>query len=276
MIRSAKSAQPRRSRHFQPRALVAAPWSADAIVLPDALAHSIEAAAAARSPEPTIRALLRLYRFDSLSYFVTRTVGGVLTAELMWTTLPERWSAIYRRDAFASVDPRLARTRGQIGPRLWDASDCARDIRRRVFLSEAARFGVCSGVAVALTDGALNQVTVTFDRKESPVSAARREATLASVGNLTVTAIALHESVLKWRVGNGPDRPAIAPALTLRERDCLALAARGMTSADIGTKLCVAERTVNFHFSNIKTKLGAMNRPEAIARGIAMGLVTFD
>lgn len=276
MIRSAKSAQPRSSQVFRPRAFVAAPWSTDAIVLPDALAHSIEAAAAAQSPEPTIRALLRRYRFDSLSYFATRAVGGVLTAHLMWTTLPESWSVLYRREAFAGVDPRLARARGQIGPRLWDAGDYARDIRRRAFLSEAARYGVCSGVAVALTDGAMNQVTVTFDRAESPIRAARREATLASVGDLTVTAIALHESVLKWRVGGGADGAPGAPALTLRERDCLELAARGMTSADIGTKLCVAERTVNFHFSNIKTKLRAMNRPEAIARGIAMGLVTVD
>lgn len=276
MTRSAKSAQPRRSQHFRPRAFVAAPWTADAIVLPDALAQSIETAAAAPSPESTIRTLLRQYHFDSLSYFATRTAGGVPTAALMWTTLPERWSAMYRRDAFASVDPRLARVRGQIGPRLWDASDCAADIRRRVFVAEAARFGVCSGVAVALTDGAMNQVTVTFDRAESPMSAACREATLASVGDLTVTAIALHESVLKWRVGGGPNGSPDAPALTLRERDCLELAARGMTSADIGSKLCVAERTVNFHFSNIKTKLGAMNRPEAIARGIAMGLVTVE
>ena len=276
MNRKAKSAPARRSEQFRPHTVVAAPWSANAIVLPDALAQSIETAAAAHSPEPTIRALLLRYRFDSLSYFVTRTVGGVLAAELMWTTLPEAWSAMYRRDAFASVDPRLARTGGQIGPRLWDACEYVRDIRRRVFLTEAARFGVCSGVAVALTDGAMKKVTVTFDRAESPASAARLEATLASVGDLTVTAIALHESVLKWRVGGGPNGSAIAPALTLRERDCLELAARGMTSADIGTKLCVAERTVNFHFSNIKTKLRAMNRPEAIARGIAMGLVTVD
>jgi DNA-binding CsgD family transcriptional regulator len=276
MIRSAKSAQPRRSRHFPPRAFAAAPWTANAIVLPDALAQSIETAAAAHSPEPTIRALLHEYRFDSLSYFVTRPVGGMVAADLMWTTLAEPWTTMYRRDAFASVDPRLARTRGQIGPRFWDARDYARDVRRRAFLSEAARFGVCSGVAVALTDGAMSQVTVTFDRAESPASAARHEATRARVGDLTVAAIALHESVLKWRVGGSPGGSPDAPALTLRERDCLELAARGMTSADIGTKLCVAERTVNFHFTNIKSKLGAMNRPEAIARGIAMGLVTID
>ena len=50
---------------------------------------------------------------------------------------------------------------------------------------------------------------------------------------------------------------------------------RSLLHQAIGTKLCVAERTVNFHFSNIKSKLGAMNRPEAIARGIALGLVSY-
>ena len=30
---------------------------------------------------------------------------------------------------------------------------------------------------------------------------------------------------------------------------------------------------MNFHFRNIKTKLGAINRPEAIARGISLGLI---
>jgi DNA-binding CsgD family transcriptional regulator len=40
--------------------------------------------------------------------------------------------------------------------------------------------------------------------------------------------------------------------------------------------LSVAERTVNFHFRNIKTKLGAINRPEAIARGISLGILNSD
>ena len=31
----------------------------------------------------------------------------------MWTTLPSRWSALYRREAYAGVDPRLARASGQ-------------------------------------------------------------------------------------------------------------------------------------------------------------------
>ena len=45
-----------------------------------------------------------------------------------------------------------------------------------------------------------------------------------------------------------------------------------MTSIDIGEKLGIAERTVNFHFGNILSKLGALNRHEAIAIAVRRGL----
>ena len=53
--------------------------------------------------------------------------------------------------------------------------------------------------------------------------------------------------------------------MTAREIQCLQLAAHGLTSHDIGEKLSLAERTVNYHFCNIVTKLAAANRAEAIA-----------
>jgi DNA-binding CsgD family transcriptional regulator len=64
--------------------------------------------------------------------------------------------------------------------------------------------------------------------------------------------------------------------LSARERQCLQLAARGMTSFDIGLKLAITERTVNFHFSNIISKMGVLNRLEAIAMGVAHGLIQVD
>ena len=76
--------------------------------------------------------------------------------------------------------------------------------------------------------------------------------------------------------GEADDREHAGPRLTQRECDCLKFAARGMTSADIGNKLCVTERTVNFHFGRLRQKLGALNRPEAIAKGVSMGFVTLD
>jgi DNA-binding CsgD family transcriptional regulator len=65
-----------------------------------------------------------------------------------------------------------------------------------------------------------------------------------------------------------------SPRLSPRERECLGFAARGMTSADIGIKLAITERTVNFHFGNIIAKLRVLNRGEAIARAVSLELVS--
>jgi DNA-binding CsgD family transcriptional regulator len=56
--------------------------------------------------------------------------------------------------------------------------------------------------------------------------------------------------------------------LTAQELECLSLSARGQTSADIGLKLGIKPRTVNFHMGKILRKLDAMNRQEAIAKAI--------
>jgi len=62
--------------------------------------------------------------------------------------------------------------------------------------------------------------------------------------------------------------------LSQRERQCLQMAARGLTSADIGTKLGITARTANFHFSNVISKLGVLNRHEAIARAVSTGMIS--
>jgi DNA-binding CsgD family transcriptional regulator len=64
--------------------------------------------------------------------------------------------------------------------------------------------------------------------------------------------------------------------LSRRERECLAYAARGMTSGDISLKLGIAERTVNFHFANAIVKLGTLNRLEAIAAAIARRIIALE
>lgn len=51
------------------------------------------------------------------------------------------------------------------------------------------------------------------------------------------------------------------------------MAANGLTSADIAAKLGIAQRTVGFHLRHVFQKLGALNRPEAIAKAAARGML---
>lgn len=247
----------------------------DDTALPLHLAPLVAAATQSPCPAAALRPLLARYGFDGLGCIVARTDGGATSGEIAWSTYPQAWAALYRRAHYAAVDPRLVRTRRRVTPCLWDADDTPAEGLAGHFLAAARRFGIRSGVAVAVHAGGARQVAVAFDAG-CAFTDARRAAILPALGDLVLVAMALYEAVLSRRVAHAAMQRQAGPRLTPRECDCLKFAARGMTSADIGTKLAVTERTVNFHFGRLRRKLGALNRPEAIAKGVSLGLVQLD
>ncbi len=64
--------------------------------------------------------------------------------------------------------------------------------------------------------------------------------------------------------------------LTPRERDVLALLARGLTNKEIGSALGIAEETAKEHVRSILAKLEAAGRTEAVMQAIRKGLVRPD
>jgi DNA-binding NarL/FixJ family response regulator len=72
-----------------------------------------------------------------------------------------------------------------------------------------------------------------------------------------------------------PSRPAgEGPRLTPREREVLALLARGLGNKQIAWELSVSEHTVKYHVSSLYAKLGAGSRTEALRLGIERGLLS--
>jgi DNA-binding CsgD family transcriptional regulator len=61
--------------------------------------------------------------------------------------------------------------------------------------------------------------------------------------------------------------------LSARERECVTLAAHGLTGDDIANKLGITARTVQFHFDSIRSKLAAVSRQEAVAKAVQAGIV---
>ena len=62
--------------------------------------------------------------------------------------------------------------------------------------------------------------------------------------------------------------------LTPRESEVLQLLARGMTNAEIGSRLGVSEHTAKFHVGAVLGKLGARSRAEAVAVASRLGWIT--
>ncbi len=71
----------------------------------------------------------------------------------------------------------------------------------------------------------------------------------------------------------GASAEAPKAELTRRERECLLWAAEGKTTWEIALILCITGRTVNFHLQNAARKLVVVNRQQAVARAVALGLI---
>ena len=81
-------------------------------------------------------------------------------------------------------------------------------------------------------------------------------------------------AALARRLGVGSEeRAGASDGLTRRERDVLALLARGASNGDIAARLFISRKTAAVHVSNILRKTGTASRTEAAAWAHAQGLV---
>ena len=191
----------------------------------------------------------------------------------VWATVPEGWLREYDQKSYIEVDPRVSYGWDVLPPPLvWDASIANSDRRVERFLNRAAFFGIGSGVAVYLRDDK-SKIMVGLNAPTRYLNEHDRARYCSVLGNVMHLGSLFHWIFVKQYIEQ--NMPPIQEGHPLSEREitCLQYAAHGMTSVDISLKLGIAPRTANFHFANLISKLGALNRKEAIATAVARGIV---
>ena len=237
----------------------------------------ISAATAGEPLEPVMEAIVRGFGFESFMYAMTTDPRPHHDSRsYVWTTLPREWIEEYDKNSYVEVDPRITLTWGRTTPLICDASTVGGDVKVRHFLDHAAKYGIRSGVAVAFSDPTHARFGVAFNSPMSPVDNLRKQAIVDCLGSLMVLTAGFHDLFMAQVVTRGLPPSQLGAPLSPRECQCLQMAAHGMTSSDIGVKLGITERTANFHFSNLISKLGVLNRHEAIAKALTNGLIGID
>jgi DNA-binding NarL/FixJ family response regulator len=83
---------------------------------------------------------------------------------------------------------------------------------------------------------------------------------------------AVIEEFTRRAPGPAPATPAL-DELTAREREVLALLARGLSNAEIGQRLVVSDGTVKTHVAHVLGKLGLRDRVQAVILAYEAGVV---
>ena len=217
--------------------------------------------------------------FGFTSFIYGLTTGAHLTNEerfYCWTTAPPAWVAEYDQKSYIEIDPRVHHGWTEVTPFIWDREIACGNKKIELFLDRAASYGIGSGVNVFLRDARRARVMIGLNSPERELTPEKTMRITERLGDFMLFGTIFHAIFVRAFLEKGLAAPQQRSALSAREIQCLHLAARGQTSGDIAFKLGITERTANFHFSNILTKLGAMNRPEAIAKAASVGLLNDD
>jgi LuxR family transcriptional activator of conjugal transfer of Ti plasmids len=210
---------------------------------------------------------------------VTGRIGFRWFAYLSFTELrprlissyPKTWTAHYLARSYQRIDPVVQRAARECSLFAWDATvpRGPRTSEQSRFLDEAMGFRIRIGVTMPIISGYGRRAAFTFASDE------RSEALNRTVGHsadvLGLIGLYFHTHVaLK---NPSPMEETEASTLTQRERQCLAWAARGKTSAEIASIIGITPRTVHFHIANARRKLDASSLSQTVATAVKRGLL---
>lgn len=189
---------------------------------------------------------------------------------LLETTYDRQWVDCYLERDYRQADLVPRKAAATIVPFRWreELDRLDGDDRSHEVFAEAAAFRIHDGLTIPIHQGTPGFAMMNLVADDPALLGA---SALAQRHAVMMISMIYHDAVLRDPGIGGEQLP---PRLSPREREVLNWAALGKTSWEISQILKVAERTVVFHVENAKTKLGVASRSHAVAKALALGLIT--
>ncbi len=248
---------------------------ADSPPAPAIMAPLVDAAAQGGDLVTAVTKIVRSLGFDTFMYGLATEIRPNQDSYIyFFTTVPPEWPRRYQRAAYIEIDPRVEAVLSSTLPYVWDQSTHRGESERLDrFINEAASYGICSGVSFILPDSNRASVMLGLNSCLPIVDEQRRSMLVDNFGSMLTFGRYFHELFMRKVVDAGMPSALEGAPLTVREKQCLTLAANGLTTEDVAEHLGIKPRTAQFHFDSIRTKLAVATRNEAIARAVNQRLI---
>lgn len=186
---------------------------------------------------------------------------------VMLHNYPSEWVRAYSKRKLHETDPVFLHAERTIMPFFWDAPDFRARITapQQHILAQAADLGIVGGYTIPIhlpwTPAAL--------RASCSVIPDSRSIAASSYFAVQLMAMHLYDAASRAHAPHSVTRSN--SVLSLRERQCLELAAQGKSNWTIGQLLSISEHTVHRHIESAKQRLGVATRVQAIIRALHGG-----
>ncbi|MBV2142338.1 autoinducer binding domain-containing protein [Falsochrobactrum sp. TDYN1] len=213
---------------------------------------------------------VRLYAeklgFPYISYIMCVPSLTSVAHWIRFEELPEGWQKHYAARKYAEIDPVIKRGASSIEPLVWSPRLFAEAPQ---LWSDAQEYGLKTGISQPCW-AARGVFGILSFMRDKPILSAGEISMLRR--QMQIVTNLLHLSMYEHL-----DVPGISCVsevnLTAREREILRWTSEGKTAEIIGTILNISTRTVNFHISNVLTKLVSVNKVQAVAKARTFGLL---
>ena len=233
----------------------------------------IAAAETVESLTRSVDAIASELGFEHWIYGALVAVTPTRSEQFVLNGYPDDWRNHYLEAGYTFRDPTVNYSRTHVVPTLW--SELARSpgelarpdpVGQRI-VDEARDFGLAKGLSVPLHGLGCQFGMMSYAAADPnhPIT----ESTVCAEAMLLATYV--HQAASNLMFGS---RMRDIRALSQRERECLKWAAEGKSEWEISQILGISEHTSEKHLLNAKSKLGAVNRVQAVAEAIRRGYIS--
>lgn len=206
------------------------------------------------------------YGLKHSTYYVNPRPG--LDKAQLLSTYNQVWIDIYTKMDYFLIDPIISTLKNSIMPIEWSKLASTNKLAMN-FFGEANEFGIGkNGLTLPIrgVDGSLALLSITSDLNELDWQKSRT----IFMRDFQILAHALHAKAKDLSVPHSANSNI---RLSPRELQCLQWAARGKTNDDVAAILGISERVVRAYFESARFKLNAINKNQAVAKALGLGLI---
>jgi LuxR family quorum-sensing transcriptional regulator LasR len=182
---------------------------------------------------------------------------------------PSQWREAYDRANYAVIDPTVQHCMASVLPIRWSEQIYKSDVQLE-FREEASAHGLINGLTFPMhgPQGQFGTFSLSVDMGDEETAKQFIQHHWATLSLVKDTALA---GALKFV---GTAKKNVEVSLTNREREVLQWSAIGKTNWEISNICNCSEATVDFHFKNIRRKLGVSTRSAAAVLALSMKIIS--